>query len=70
MDWQALLELKITPEYIPDAVSDEDVSNFLDVFTNEKPVDTMINVDNRLLKKYDKEFENFNFERFDTFGRD
>ena len=60
--------MKMTPEYIPDAVSDDDVSNFLDVFTNEKPIDTLINADNRLLKKYDKEFDNFDYQRTMTFG--
>ena len=28
----------------------------------------MVNADTRILKKYDKEFEDFNYERFETFG--
>jgi hypothetical protein len=49
-----LFIIKIVPDYIPSAVSDDDVSNFLDIFTSEEPVDTIVNCDINLLKKFDK----------------
>jgi len=42
------------PEYIPEVISDIDVSNFLDTFTKEEPIDTLLNTDDAVLDKIQK----------------
>lgn len=54
MDWEALLAMKITPDYIPEVISDEDVSNFHENFTKEEPIDTIISTDHSILDKFQK----------------
>jgi hypothetical protein len=55
--------IKLVPSYIPELSSLEDVSNFHESFTNEEPVNTIIDVDHQLLDKFETEFANFDFHR-------
>ena len=59
---------QIKPDYVPSFTSEEDVSNFHDVFTEEEPINTMVNGNEPLLARYDHEFADFDFtgSRSDT----
>jgi len=41
--------MNIVPEFVPEVVSDEDVSNFHETFTKEEPIDTIIKTDETVL---------------------
>lgn len=42
LDWDMVLARSVKPEYIPPMNNDADTDNFEKVFTNEKPVDSVV----------------------------
>lgn len=61
MDWEALLQRKVPPPFIPSIVSKEDVSNFDEEFTTELPTLTPPREPRVLSRKDQDSFRDFDY---------
>lgn len=48
---------------MPDTEGDAYIANFDDEFTREKPSDSIVRVDLNMLKEFQKEFKDMNFNK-------
>lgn len=61
MDWDALLQRKVTPPFIPTIAGKEDVSNFDTEFTAEAPALTPPRERRSLSRKEQDYFKDFDY---------
>jgi len=62
IDWNALMQKKITPPFKPKITGDYDVDNFDEEFTSEDPISSMNEGNNmKIPNKYQGEFEGMTF---------
>lgn len=63
LDWSKLLSRKLKAPFVPDVTGDAWLKNFDETFTKEKVRDTVIKVDLNVLKNFQKEFEEMNYNK-------
>jgi len=63
LDWSKLLERKLKAPFVPEVSGDTWLKNFDEEFTKEKVRDTVVKVDINLLKGFQKEFEELNYNK-------
>lgn len=63
LDWSFLLAKKVKPPILPNVEGDEWMKNFDKEFINEKVRDSDAQVDLDVLKKFQKEFEEMNYNK-------
>lgn len=63
IDWSKLREHKLKPPFVPEVTGDAWLKNFDEEFTKEKVRDTVIRVDMNILKDFQKEFEELNYNK-------
>uniref|UniRef100_A0AAX7TPB7 protein kinase C n=1 Tax=Astatotilapia calliptera TaxID=8154 RepID=A0AAX7TPB7_ASTCA len=61
MDWEALLQRKVPPPFVPNIVGKEDVSNFDEEFTNEAPALTPPRERRALSRREQDYFKDFDY---------
>uniref|UniRef100_A0A3B4EVZ4 protein kinase C n=1 Tax=Pundamilia nyererei TaxID=303518 RepID=A0A3B4EVZ4_9CICH len=61
MDWEALLQRKVPPPFVPNIVGKEDVSNFDEEFTNEPPALTPPRERRALSRREQDYFKDFDY---------
>lgn len=61
MDWEALLQKKVPPPFVPSISSKEDVSNFDEEFTTEAPTLTPPREPRVLSRKDQESFRDFDY---------
>uniref|UniRef100_A0A3Q3CAU2 protein kinase C n=1 Tax=Haplochromis burtoni TaxID=8153 RepID=A0A3Q3CAU2_HAPBU len=61
MDWEALLQRKVLPPFVPNIVGKEDVSNFDEEFTNEPPALTPPRERRALSRREQDYFKDFDY---------
>uniref|UniRef100_A0A3Q4MKZ8 protein kinase C n=1 Tax=Neolamprologus brichardi TaxID=32507 RepID=A0A3Q4MKZ8_NEOBR len=61
MDWEALLQRKVPPPFVPNIVGKEDVSNFDEEFTNEPPTLTPPRERRALSRREQDYFKDFDY---------
>lgn len=70
IDWSKLLNKTLDMPYKPLTSEDEWEANFDPNFTKEKPSDSIAYIDPKVLEKFKKDFEEFNFEPENGLGED
>lgn len=63
LDWSKLLERKLKAPFVPEVSGDKWLKNFDKEFTDEQVRDTKLKVDLKLIKKFQKEFEELNYNK-------
>ena len=63
LDWSKLLERKLKAPFVPEITGDAWLKNFDEEFTKEKARDSAIKMDINLLKGFQKEFEELNYNK-------
>lgn len=63
IDWSKLLQHKLKAPFVPEVSGDAWLKNFDEEFTKEKVRDTVVKVDLNLLKGFQKEFEELNYNK-------
>lgn len=63
LDWTQLLEKQIKAPFVPNTEGDAYIANFDDEFTREKASDSIVKVDLNMLKEFQKEFKDMNFNK-------
>ena len=63
LDWTKLLEKEIKAPFIPEVSGDSFLKNFDDEFTKEKAKDSIAKVDLNVLKKFQKEFADLDYNK-------
>ena len=63
LDWSRLLERKVKAPFIPDVSGDAWLKNFDEEFTKEKARDSVIKVDLNVLKGFQAEFDELNYNK-------
>lgn len=61
MDWEALLQRKVPPPFLPSITGKEDVSNFDEEFTTEAPTLTPPREPRMLTRKDQESFRDFDY---------
>lgn len=61
LDWTLLLEKQVKAPFVPKTEGDDYIANFDDEFTREKPSDSIVKVDLNMLKEFQKEFKEMNY---------
>ena len=63
LDWSKLLERKLKAPFIPEVSGEKWLKNFDKEFTDEKVRDTKIKVDFKVIKAFQKEFEELDYNK-------
>lgn len=63
LDWSKLLERKLKAPFVPEVSGDAWLKNFDEEFTREKARDSVVKVDLSVLKEFQAEFEELNFNK-------
>ena len=61
IDWSKLIDKKIEPPYRPETEDDKWINNFDEEFSDVAPRDSSDAYDSQILKKFQEEFDDFNF---------
>lgn len=61
MDWEALLQRKVPPPFLPSITGKEDISNFDEEFTTEAPTLTPPREPRTLSRKDQESFRDFDY---------